>query len=216
MISEANLGYFGNRRPDLVNFMHKCLDVAACTPHRLLEVGCGTGANCDLYREMGIGVVDGIELRGDVAAIAQTRFDHVWNMPVEDFVLNDPPYDAVILADVIEHLVDPWAVLDKMRTWTREKGVLVSSIPNVQNRAVIWPLLKGQWDYAPSGILDRTHLRFFTKSSARQLFDSTGWTIIAESRNPQSFKGQVASHLTLRLFDNFMALQFYFGAVKKS
>ncbi len=58
-------------------------------------------------------------------------------MPVEDFVLSGPPYDAVILADVVEQLVDPWAVLDKLRTCTSKKDVLVTSIPNVQNRAVI-------------------------------------------------------------------------------
>lgn len=58
---------------------------------------------------------------------------------------------------------------------------------------------------ASSGIFDRTHLRFFTKRYARQLFDTTGWSIVVKSRNPQSLKGQVASRITLRLFDNFMA-----------
>ncbi len=86
-------------------------------------------------------------------------------------------FDVVVCADVLEHLEDPAAVLARVRRWLSPGGVLFVSLPNVANVAVRFALLAGRFEYAEAGILDRTHLRFFTRRSARRLVEGTGFRI---------------------------------------
>src|SRR5262249_10881270 len=87
------------------------------------------------------------------------------------------PFDAVICADVLEHLVEPEQVLARIREWLKPGGVLVASIPNVANVSVRGALLFGRFQYAHRGILDRTHVSFYTRSTARQLLESNGFPV---------------------------------------
>lgn len=86
-------------------------------------------------------------------------------------------FDVVVCADVLEHLPDPAAVLDRVRGWIAPGGRLFVSLPNVANVAVRLSLLAGRFEYAEAGILDRTHLRFFTRRSALRLVESAGFRI---------------------------------------
>jgi hypothetical protein len=84
----------------------------------------------------------------------------------------------VIFNDVLEHLVDPWEALESTRDLLDRDGCVVASIPNVRHVAVIQPLvLRGTWNYTDSGILDRNHLRFFTRSTIVELFVTTGFVV---------------------------------------
>ena len=83
-----------------------------------------------------------------------------------------------MFADVLEHLVDPWRVLREAVAVLADNGVIVASIPNVQNIDVVRRLLRGRWDYRERGILDFGHLRFFTLSSIRTLFAQAGLTVV--------------------------------------
>jgi 2-polyprenyl-3-methyl-5-hydroxy-6-metoxy-1,4-benzoquinol methylase len=87
-------------------------------------------------------------------------------------------FDCVIFNDVLEHLVDPWAALSATHGHLAPDGVVVASIPNVRYLRVLFDLVvHGTFEYTTSGILDRTHLRFFTKRSIVELFRSTGYVI---------------------------------------
>jgi SAM-dependent methyltransferase len=86
-------------------------------------------------------------------------------------------FDVVVCADVLEHLEDPAAVLARVRKWLSPGGLLLVSLPNVANVAVRLSLLAGRFEYAEAGILDRTHLRFFTRRSARRLVEAAGFRI---------------------------------------
>ncbi len=86
-------------------------------------------------------------------------------------------FDVVVCADVLEHLADPAAVLARVRRWISPRGVLFVSLPNVANVAVRLALAAGRFEYADAGILDRTHLRFFTRRSARRLVEEAGFRI---------------------------------------
>ena len=86
-------------------------------------------------------------------------------------------FDVVVCADVLEHLDDPAAVLARVRRWLSPRGVLFVSLPNVANVAIRLALLAGRFEYAEAGILDRTHLRFFTRRSARRLVENAGFRI---------------------------------------
>jgi SAM-dependent methyltransferase len=156
--------YYNQARPE----------VAALVPsecRRVLEVGCGSGALGQLLRLRGHHVT-GLELVPEMAEHARGRLDQVVTADVETegFPFPLASFDALIFADVLEHLVDPWRVLREAADVLADGGVVVTSIPNVQNLDVLRRLVRGRWDYRARGLLDRGHLRFFTLRSIRALF----------------------------------------------
>ena len=179
----------------------------------LLEIGCGAGGSHALYRDLGFGVIHGVELHPEAARMAATRFDAMFNGPVESFC-PERPYDVVVAGDVLEHLVDPWSVLRQIREWTTDEGLFIISLPNVQHWSVVLSLLQGRWEYGPSGILDRTHLRFFTDHSFRQGLTETGWTVVGESHRSLTRREQAARLLSLGALTPFMIFQYYYACQK--
>lgn len=87
------------------------------------------------------------------------------------------PFDAVVCADVLEHLPRPEELLDRIRGWMRDGGALLVSLPNVANVTVRAAVLAGRFPYADRGILDRTHLRFYTRRSASELLGAAGFSV---------------------------------------
>ena len=88
-----------------------------------------------------------------------------------------PGVDCLIFGDVLEHMVDPWAVLARLAGWVRDGGQVLACIPNVQHYSVIVGLLRGSWTYQDEGLLDRTHLRFFTLEGVQDLFARAGLSV---------------------------------------
>lgn len=156
----------------------------ACGPRkaRVLEVGCGTGYFGEALRAAGHEVW-GIELSRSAARIAASVLDHVFVGSVEEFLeapkFRGQTFDFITFGDVLEHLADPAAVLRACRRRLAPGGAVVASIPNVAHLAVRLMLLEGRWEYSKLGILDETHLRFFTKASIADLFTATGFEIEA-------------------------------------
>lgn len=165
--------YFGNPRAEMLPFVPAGVQ-------RVLELGCGSGAFAAALKRSGVREVVGIESVPSAAEAARARLDKVLLADVERDVLELPPgaFDCLVCNDVLEHLVDPWAVLNKLRPLLRPGAGLVVSLPNVRFhkvvRHLVWP---GQWRYEDDGVLDRTHLRFFTREGARQLVESAGFAI---------------------------------------
>ena len=86
-------------------------------------------------------------------------------------------YDVIVFADVLEHLRDPERVLRSLAPFLARGGRVLASIPNVAHWSIRWRLLAGRWQYQDRGILDRTHLRFFTRETALALFASAGLAV---------------------------------------
>ena len=148
---------------------------------RVLDVGCaGGGLGRAIKQAKPTVVVDGVEVVERAARHADEHLDQVFTGPVEQVVprLEDGRYDAVVFADVLEHLVDPGVVLDAIKPKLSDDGVLVISLPNVRHWSVVGPLLEGRFTYEDAGILDRTHLRFFTRASIQDLFAAHGYDIV--------------------------------------
>ncbi len=169
-------GYYDQERPD----------VAALVPadcRRVLEVGCARGGLGGLLKARGHHVT-GIELVPEAAVEARGRLDHVVTGDVETdgFPFPAESFDAVIFADVLEHLVDPWRVLREAAGVLAPGGVVVASIPNLQNGDVLWRLVRGRWDYRERGITDFGHLRFFTLATIRGLFAQAGLSVVFVGR----------------------------------
>jgi 2-polyprenyl-3-methyl-5-hydroxy-6-metoxy-1,4-benzoquinol methylase len=146
------------------------------TALRVLELGCACGAtlleiknrypNAELY---------GIEMNEGAVAIGR-QFADIRSANAE-LPLDYPEqfFDYVITADVLEHLVDPWLVVANIRPHLKETGTVIASIPNIMHVSVMRDLLNGRFRYQDAGILDRTHLRFFTLSEIDSLFAGAGY-----------------------------------------
>ena len=151
---------------------------------RVLDVGCGAGATgTELLRSGRATAIDGIELSPEVAA----RTVGYERVVVGDVASVDrsplrSDYDTMLCNDVLEHLVDPWSVLRTLvADHLRPGGTALVSLPNIQCAEVVAPLIGGRFDYADHGILDRTHLRFFTASTGRSLLVEAGLELVARS-----------------------------------
>ncbi len=146
----------------------------------VLEVGCHTGYFGLELKNRGFEVW-GLELNGDAACVARERLDRVFVGSIERYLqtpaFRNLRFDYIVFGDVLEHLSDPVQVLSQCRGMLNENGAVLASIPNVAHAAVRLMLLEGRWEYAEHGILDDTHLRFFTASSIVELFDRAGFTV---------------------------------------
>lgn len=165
--------YFQHEREEMLPFLPLNLQT-------VLEVGCGNGAfgklvktkhNCDYW---------GIEAETKFKKNAEENLDHFINKQFdqcEDLPLNY--FDCIIFNDVLEHLVDPSEALAKCKTLLKKDGYIMSSIPNIRHIAYLYRLAyKGEFEYEKAGIMDNTHLRFFTKKSIVNLYERLGFKII--------------------------------------
>ncbi|HSI32874.1 MAG: class I SAM-dependent methyltransferase [Phycisphaerae bacterium] len=157
---------------------------------RVLEFGCATGYMSRALRERLGCTVTGVELFPEPAEKARQYCERVIVGDIEsmDFAaaLGPARFDAVLFADVLEHLKDPAAVVRRVTPVLADGGAIIASIPNVAHGSVRLALLGGEWRYGPTGLLDETHLRFFTRESVQQLFEGAGYTVThwLRSRKP--------------------------------
>ncbi len=140
----------------------------------------------------------------------------------------DAPFDAVVCADVLEHFAHPERLLERVRAWLKDGGVLLASIPNIANISVRLSLLFGQFRYADRGLLDRTHLVFHTRSSGRDLLEQNGFRIRAVeatampyelafqrlSDAPWSAPTRAFAKASARIWPTMFGYQFVFEATK--
>ncbi|MCF8720702.1 glycosyltransferase family protein [Nitrospina gracilis] len=174
--------YYRNVRQDLLHLVPR-------DAQSVLEVGCGAGHTGHAIRERQGAVVTGIEVNSRAAAEARRHLDIVLEGSVEnmDLPFAEKEFDCILFADVLEHLVDPALVLRKTLPYLSERGVVVASIPNIQYHGILNQLGEGNWTYEDEGILDRTHLRFFTLKEIQKLFAETGYEVrvVEENLDPQ-------------------------------
>ncbi len=161
--------YYANARREVI-------DHVPSHAKRVLDVGCGLGFTGGLLRaERGIEVM-GLEIHPDIAEAARKHLDSVVVGDFETIVLPWPEgyFDTIIAADVLEHLVDPWAALTKLIRYLSPGGTIVASLPNIRNLDALGQVVEGSFAYKEQGILDRTHLRFFARRDMVALLTGAG------------------------------------------
>ncbi len=152
---------------------------------RILEVGCSNGALTEQLRARGC-TIAGIEVRADAAEKARAFCEDVLVGDVERVPLpwSVASFDVILLLDVLEHLTDPVATVQRLAPFLRPGGRFLVALPNVAHWQVRFRLLRGHFEYADSGILDRTHLHLYTIHTARELLAESGLTIVEQDLVP--------------------------------
>ncbi|CAM2064263.1 Class I SAM-dependent methyltransferase [Sulfidibacter corallicola] len=205
-ISDKPEMYFEHPRTEMLDF----LPAKAKT---FLDVGCGAGTFGKQVKDKYDCEYWGIELDPEAAEIARTRLDNVkvGGAPDSLYDLPDGHFDCIIFNDVLEHLVDPYEVLRFIKSKLSPVGVITASIPNVRHFETMWKLVvKKQWRYEDAGILDRTHLRFFTHSSILEMFDEQDYDIeVIEGINKSTSRFErLCNLMTLGWLSDTLYLQY--------
>lgn len=178
----------------------------------VLDVGCAEGANADALRAAGAKRIAGVELDEQFAQVARSRYDEVITGSVEEKLPWAPgSFDTVLCYDVLEHLRDPWSVLARLHELLRPGGRVHVALPNARHTAVWLPLVfRGRFRYAPAGLLDVTHLRFFARRDAEDLVRGAGFEVNAvEHQRPDTGHGRLALRLAPRLWPELRAIHWY-------
>jgi GT2 family glycosyltransferase/2-polyprenyl-3-methyl-5-hydroxy-6-metoxy-1,4-benzoquinol methylase/Tfp pilus assembly protein PilF len=164
--------YFEFVRPELLALIPE-------SARQVLDVGCGAGRLGAALKARQPAAVVGIEVDPRAAQAAQGPLDRVLVGDAEQLEPGFAPgsFDVIVCGDLLEHLREPARLLRRLRGWLRPDGQLLASIPNVRHHSVVRSLLEGNWTYEPAGLLDRDHLRFFTRREVEKLFDRAGFSI---------------------------------------
>jgi GT2 family glycosyltransferase/2-polyprenyl-3-methyl-5-hydroxy-6-metoxy-1,4-benzoquinol methylase/Tfp pilus assembly protein PilF len=174
------ISYYGFARPEVIAAVNKNRLPTA----KILEIGCAGGATGKALKEkLPVQSYVGIDISEEAAAIAQKHLDRVIVANIEETDLSVEHglrlnnFDLLLALDVLEHLSNPWDILAELSSYVKPGGFVVASLPNVQNIAIVQDLISGKWQYQDAGILDATHLRFFTLESAKKMFSGAGLNI---------------------------------------
>jgi O-antigen biosynthesis protein len=144
----------------------------------ILEFGCATGYFSQMLIEKGCTIV-GVEINANAAKIAEQYCSKVIVADLDftslEEILQGQKFDIAVFGDVLEHLRDPWNILESLRNYLNPGGFVVASIPNIAHGAVRLSLLQGNFNYQQYGILDNTHIRFFTRATIDEMFKKAGY-----------------------------------------
>jgi O-antigen biosynthesis protein len=147
---------------------------------RVIDFGCATGYFAQLLTKKGCKVT-GIEINPEAAKVAEQYCEQTIVADLDrnslTKILPNQLFDVAIFGDVLEHLRDPWRVLEETQKLLKSDGYVVASIPNIAHGAICLALLQGKFEYTELGILDNTHLRFFTRKTVEELFERSGYFV---------------------------------------
>ncbi len=204
---KLEVGYFHSQRPEMLKYIPE-------NAKRILDVGCSEGTFCNMIsrpdRELW-----GVEINPD-AAKAASKVCH--KVLVGDFnsIFDQLPenyFDCVIFNDVLEHIYSPWDTIQQVKLLLSSDGVLVSSIPNFRyiSNLITEVVVEGEFRYKPEGgILDDTHIRFFTSKSICRMFGEQGYEVLVHEgiRPCKSWKEKLFINLSFGFFKDARYKQF--------
>jgi 2-polyprenyl-3-methyl-5-hydroxy-6-metoxy-1,4-benzoquinol methylase len=205
--------YFAGARLDFVRLLPR--DPTAS----ILEVGCGSGATGALALAGGrAGRYVGIELFEKAATEARAVLTEVITGDVEKIALPFGPteFDALIMSEVLEHLVEPQATLEKLAACMRPGAMVLASSPNISHWRVVRELLMGRFNLADQGVFDRTHLRWFTPDTFAAMFTRAGFAVqVVAPVTPFAARTRMISRLTSGRYDHLFFEQIALVAIKR-
>lgn len=166
--------YYNNVRNEMLKYLPEKVNT-------MVEVGCGNGAFASIVKERTGAEVWGVEYMPEEAAEAKKVIDKAFAGPIEDNLQNLPDnfFEVAYFNDVLEHLVDPYKVLAEFKKKMVPGGLVISSIPNIRYHNALIPILfRKDFKYRDYGVMDHTHMRFFTKTSIRRMYEEQGFEVV--------------------------------------
>lgn len=188
---------------------------------KVLDVGCGEGWFGKSIKDKHQSEVWGVDISSKSIEIAKKNIDKAFciNISENHSDIPDHYFDSIFFNDVLEHLIDPYTLLKDIKCKLKDDGVVVASIPNMRHFRVLHKLLfKKDFEYEESGIMDKTHLRFFTQKSMIRMFQEAGYEILKVTpiNKTKSLRPVIMKILTFGLIGNDISyLQFVITAKKK-
>lgn len=197
--------YYSGIRAEMLHYVP---EKATC----ILEVGCGEGNFGASLKKEGV-TVWGVEYSAEEAAVAGAKLDRVLS---GDILMNmdqlpENYFDVIVCNDVLEHLTDPYTVLEKFKDKLKPDGVVISSIPNIRFFRTLFDfVVRKNWDYTDNGIMDKTHYRFFTVNSIRKMYETLGYKVLRHEgiNATKSIKPLLWNLLSFGMFWDIKYLQF--------
>jgi methionine biosynthesis protein MetW len=198
--------YYSNSRNEVVPFI-------PAEVKTVLDIGCGKGFFLKLVKDATGAETWGIEPVPEAAHEAMTRADKIITGSIEEHSdsIPDNYFDCIILNDILEHILYPEIILRNLKPKLSEKGIIIASIPNVRYIANLVELIfKKEWEYKEDGILDSTHIRFFTQKSMIRLFENAELKVIRQVgiNERVSWKQNLFQAITFGFFRDTRYLQF--------
>jgi O-antigen biosynthesis protein len=183
----------------------------------ILDCGCATGRMGKKLMEINKAAeVIGVEIFEPAAKEAMKFYKHVYVGDIEEICFDyDSYFDVIVCGDVLEHLKEPQRMLERLHRMLKKGGLLVCCLPNVRHCSVLKNLLfKGDWRYESEGIMDQTHLRFFTTKSFRRLLEETSFTVETQGMKIWDPRHRFINRITGGIFQDFLGFQMIFSASK--
>lgn len=179
---------------------------------KVLEIGCATGFMGEYLKKHKHCVVVGVEQGFDEARAASLRLDKVIRGNIEEQkilkrIKKLGKFDVILAAAVVEHLKDPWASLSEWKKLLKINGFLVITTSNITHWSVRLHMMLGKFEYEEYGILDDTHLRFFTPGTFKRLIEDCGYRIEYFAIDPVGGGFPKISLVLAKLFPNLFAYQ---------
>ena len=180
----------------------------------MLDIGCARGSFSALVKARGGVECWGIELEEEAAKVAETKLDKVIRGDVNQCLdeVPDGYFDCIVCNDILEHLVNPWTLLQRLKAKLTSNGAVIVCLPNIRYCRVLFDVvMRGNWDYKDSGILDKTHLRFFTFKSVAKTFSGLGYRLLKiEGVEPDpTLPARLVKLLCLLFFNVFVDIRFH-------
>lgn len=206
--------YFSNIRLDLIRLIDpKSKDL------KVLEVGAAYGETLNYLKQNGIAKqAVGIDIFEDKTnSNNYKKIDRFifGNIEEIEFPEYENYFDLILLPDVLEHLIEPKKVLDKLKKYLSQNGTIIVSMPNIRHYSAINKIFfKGNFKYEESGLFDYTHMRFYCRKNIQELLESSGFKVLKEESSIKNYKGKsitkIINSLTFGLMEEFFSLQYFY------
>lgn len=203
---KSSSSYYCSDRPEVAELIPDNIK-------NVLDIGCGMGFFLKSLQERTEAETWGVEMVKELESKARENVDHFIQGKIEEVMeaIPDHYFDCITMNDVIEHLVEPSDTLKQLRSKLKPNGILVASIPNVRYISNLRRLLiQKDWKYCESGILDSTHLRFFTRKSMKRMFEEAGYKVLYQKglNKDKSLKTTLFNWITCFFFEDARFVRF--------
>ncbi len=215
---QKNRKYYSNIRIDIIKFIKREKENL-----KVLEIGAAYGETLYYLKQnniaaevVGVDLFEDLENKQNYKQVDNFIFGNIEQLELIEYYNY---FDIILLPDVLEHLVEPKPVLEKIKNYLKPNGQIIVSMPNIRHYSALNKIFfKGDFRYEESGIFDYTHIRFYCKKNIIELISDSGYKIKKSQSSIVNYSGfsftKILNLITLKIFEEFFSYQYFFVATK--